>query len=69
LPKPRLRGHDFFLNPDFRGLLVSDFQDAIGKKAYEIVDELNKTTVSKFPGIKSFRDDYFKRKTIKDFYD
>ena len=35
-----------FQRPDFRGLVLSDYQVAIGERARESVELLNKTTVS-----------------------
>lgn len=49
LPKPDYRGKDLFQRPDFRGLVLSDYQVAIGERARESVELLNKTTVSQFP--------------------
>lgn len=54
IPKPDYRGKDFFQRPEFRGLIIADYQNAIGDKAKDSVDLLNKTTVSKFPQLKSF---------------
>ena len=46
MPKLDYQGKDFFSKQDFRGLLIADYQEAIGNKAFECVDELNNNTVS-----------------------
>jgi hypothetical protein len=35
--KPEYHGRDFFKKPDFRGLLLADFQNAIGEKALDSI--------------------------------
>ena len=45
-PKAPYHSKDFFLNKDFRGLFLADHQEAIGDKAFECVDELNKNVLN-----------------------
>jgi hypothetical protein len=33
MAKPEYRGRDFFQRPEFRGMIISDFQNAIGDRA------------------------------------
>ena len=54
IAKPEYRGRDFFQRPEFRGMIISDFQNAIGDRAKQSVDLLNKTSVSKFPTLKTY---------------
>lgn len=37
-PKPEFHGKDFFHRSEFRGLLLADYQDAIGENAVACVD-------------------------------
>ena len=46
MPKPDYHGKDFFQRREFRGLLLADYQEAIGEKAFKCVDQLNSDTVS-----------------------
>ena len=56
MPKPEYQGNDFFQRSDFRGLLLADYQDAIGQKALDSVEDLNRTTLSQFQQLKQFKD-------------
>ena len=38
MPKPEYQGKDFFQRQEFRGLLLADYQEAIGEKAFVCVD-------------------------------
>lgn len=67
-PKPPFHSRDFFLNKDFRGLFLADHQEAIGEKAFKCVDELNKTVLTKFKGLKGFNEDLAKRKEMSTYY-
>ena len=67
-PRPPFHSRDFFMNKDFRGLFLADHQEAIGDKAFECVDELNKTVLTKFKGLPGFNDALQKRKEISTFY-
>lgn len=46
MPKVEYQGKDFFQRSDFRGLLLADYQEAIGDQATHLVEALNKETVS-----------------------
>lgn len=46
MAKPEYHGKDFFQRKEFRGLLLADYQEAIGEKAFACVDQLNTNTVS-----------------------
>jgi hypothetical protein len=46
IPKPSYQGKDFFQRPEFRGLLLADHQEIVGPRAYEMVEQLNTTTIS-----------------------
>lgn len=48
MPKSQFRGFDFFQKPEFRGLLLPDYQNAIGERAKDSVDLLNRTAGQKF---------------------
>ena len=67
-PKPPFHSRDFFLNKDFRGLFLADHQEAVGEKAFKRVDELNKTVLTKFKGLKDFNEDLAKRKELSTYY-
>ena len=67
-PKPAFHSRDFFLNKDFRGLFLADHQEAGGEKAFKRVDELNKTVLTKFKGLKDFNEDLAKRKELSTYY-
>lgn len=41
MSKPEYQGKDFFQRSDFRGLLLADYQEAIGEKAFDCVEQLN----------------------------
>lgn len=68
MPKPQYHGKDFFQRADFRGLLLADYQQALGDKAFECVQSLNKDTVSKFGQLKSFKDSLNQKKKLENFY-
>ena len=46
MAKSEYHGKDFFQRKEFRGLLLADYQEAIGEKAFACVDQLNTNTVS-----------------------
>lgn len=54
--KPEYHSRDFFLNKDFRGLFLADHQEAIGERAFECVDELNRTVLTQFRTLEGFND-------------
>ena len=56
------------MNKDFRGLFLADHQEAIGEKAFQCVDELNRTVLTKFKGLSGFNDAISRRKEISTFY-
>jgi hypothetical protein len=56
MPKNQYHGKDFFQRAEFRGLFLADHQEALGQKAFNYVDQLNSSTVSKFNNISSFKD-------------
>ena len=68
MAKPDYHGKDFFQRKEFRGLLLADYQEAIGEKAFACVDQLNTDTVSKFSQLQSFRDAISKKKVQEKFY-
>ena len=68
MAKPEYHGKDFFQRKEFRGLLLADYQEAIGEKAFACVDSLNTNTVSQFANLKSFRDSLGKKKLQDRFY-
>ena len=68
MSKPEYQGKDFFQRSDFRGLLLADYQEAIGEKAFDCVEQLNQNTVSKFSTLKSFRESLNRKKTLDRFY-
>ena len=41
IPKKEFNGKDFFARQEFRGLFLADHQEALGKKAFDCVDNLN----------------------------
>ena len=41
MPKEEHNASDFFQRQEFRGLLLADHQEALGKQAYDAVDHLN----------------------------
>jgi hypothetical protein len=48
MPKTEYQGKDFFWRSEFRGLILADYQEAIGNKAFKCVEDINKSTVSQF---------------------
>lgn len=46
LPKPEYQGKDFFWRSEFRGLILADYQEAVGSRAFTCVEEINKSTVN-----------------------
>lgn len=58
MPKRKFRGFDFFQKPEFRGLLLPDYQLAIGEKAWDSVDLLNKTAERNFPTLKTYQESF-----------
>ena len=68
MAKPEYHGKDFFQRKEFRGLLLADYQEAIGEKAFACVDQLNTNTVSQFSNLKSFREAIGKKKLLEKFY-
>ena len=68
LSKQDYHGKDFFQRNEFRGLLLADYQEAIGEKAFQCVDQLNTNTVSQFSDLKSFKEALSKRKLLDKFY-
>ena len=68
MAKPDYHGKDFFQRKEFRGLLLADYQEAIGEKAFACVDQLNTNTVSQFSNLKSFREALSKKKLQDKFY-
>ena len=47
---------------------MADHQEALGQRAFECIDDLNRNTVTKFNDISSFRDSISQRKTQEAFY-
>lgn len=68
MPRPQYHGKDFFHRPQFRGLFLSDHQEAIGEEAFRCVDSLNAETVSKFNDIESFREEITAKKIQQAYY-
>ena len=68
MSKPDYHGKDFFQRQDFRGLLLADYQEAIGEKAFDCVDELNTNTVSQFNKLRSFKDSLQRKKALEKYY-
>jgi len=68
MAKPEYHGKDFFQRSEFRGLLLADYQEAIGDKAFACVDQLNTNTVSQFSNLKSFREALNSKKQQEKFY-
>lgn len=66
--KPEYHSRDFFLNKDFRGLFLADHQEAIGDRAFQCVDELNRTVLTQFKTLTGFNEALSKRKEIAKFY-
>ena len=61
MPKSEYQGKDFFSRQEFRGLFLADHQEALGKKAFQCVDQLNNETVNQFNSIRSFRENMSNR--------
>ena len=68
ISKQDYHGKDFFQRKEFRGLLLADYQEAIGEKAFQCVDQLNTNTVSQFSTLRSFKESLSKRKILEKFY-
>ena len=66
--KPAYHSRDFFLNKDFRGLFLADHQEAIGDRAFQCVDELNRTVLTQFRTLTGFNEALQKRKDMQKFY-
>jgi hypothetical protein len=56
------------MKKDFRGLFLADHKEAIGDKAFQCVDELNRTVLTKFKALQGFNNALSKRKKISTFY-
>lgn len=56
MPRITYQGKDFFQRPEFRGLYLADYQDKLGDKAFEKIEQLNSNTVRNFGNLKSFKD-------------
>ena len=56
------------MRPEFRGLIMADYQNSIGPKAQESVDLLNQTTVAKFPQLQSFSETISAKRKVDHFY-
>ena len=54
--KSDYQSNDFFSKSEFRGLFLADHQEIVGEKAFDYVDDINRSTLSKFGEIPSFRD-------------
>lgn len=68
MPKTTYNGKDFFQKKEFRGLLLADHQEALGKKAFECIDELNVSTGKSFNSLSTFREETLARSTQQSFY-
>ena len=68
MAKPEHHGKDFFQRKEFRGLLLADYQEAIGEKAFACVDSLNTNTVSQFSHLTAFIESLGKKKLQERFY-
>ena len=49
-------------------MLLADHQEVIGERAFQCVEGLNRTTVSKFQSLNGFRDSLNQNKQLKSFY-
>ena len=67
-PKSQFHGKDFFERQEFRGLFLADHQEIIKDKAKACVEDLNRTTVSNFSKVDSFKNSMSVRKTQSNFY-
>ena len=56
------------MNSDFRGLFLADHQEAIGENAFKCVEDLNKTTLSKFKQLTTFNEAIQQKKAMLTFY-
>jgi hypothetical protein len=54
MPKPDNYGSNFFSRPEFRGLLLSDGQAALGEQARVQIRQLNETHVNKFTLLETY---------------
>ena len=68
MPKGQYHGKCFFERQEFRDLFLADHQEALGKKAYKCVDQLNNTTVTHFNDVASFKDSINAKSTQEEFY-
>jgi hypothetical protein len=68
MKKTEFHTRDFFMKSDFRGLFLADHQEAIGEKAFQCVEELNKKVLTKFKTLNTFNVELSQRKAIKSFY-
>lgn len=66
--KPDFYSKDFFAQREFRGLVLSDYQEAIGQKAFQAVESLNESVLSKFKTLQNFNKQIKQGKTIRSFY-
>lgn len=67
-PKAAYYARDFFQRSEFRGLLLADYQEAIGDSAFEYVNKLNHETVHEFSKIESFCAAMAHNRKIKSYY-
>lgn len=63
-PKPEFQGTDFFQRSEFRGLLLADYQEVLGKKGKAAVEKLNETQIDKFSTLKSFQNSLDTKHTV-----
>lgn len=66
--KPDYYSKDFFAQKEFRGLVLSDYQEAVGSKAFQAVEDLNESVLSKFKTLQNFNKQIKQGKMIKSFY-
>jgi hypothetical protein len=68
MPKTEYQGKDFFERSDFRGLLLADYQEALGQPAQDLVEELNGSSLEQFARLDSFQQSIQTKSTLKSFY-
>ena len=68
LNRPEFGTNDFFNSQDFRGLFLADNQEAIGERASNHVEDINRNTMNKFKQLSSYNDSIERRKVLNTFY-
>ena len=68
MPKQTYEGKSIFQKQDFRGLLIADYTDAIGNKAYKYTNELEQQFDAEMSKIDCFNRSKEQSRSVLKFY-